>query len=119
METVFFSINNVNIVGRDVRQTGEAVDETLKINPEANMMIDGKLVQAEAGGTFDNVNPSTEEVLGSVTDATAADMHRAIGTRRGGPSTKPAGLPMAPCASDASNSCRRRSRTRSSNCESS
>jgi aldehyde dehydrogenase (NAD+) len=46
------------------------------------MLIDGKLVDASAGGTFDNVNPATEEVLGQVTDATAADMDAAIGAAR-------------------------------------
>jgi aldehyde dehydrogenase (NAD+) len=40
------------------------VDETLTINPETNMLIDGKLVAAETGRTFENVNPATEEVLG-------------------------------------------------------
>ena len=32
--------------------------------------------------TFDNVNPATEEVLGEVADASAADMHRAIDAAR-------------------------------------
>ena len=41
------------------------------------MLIDGKLVDGEAG-IFPNVNPATEEVLGEVTDASRADMHRAI-----------------------------------------
>jgi hypothetical protein len=31
---------------------------------EARMLINGKLVEAEGGGTFDNINPATEEVLG-------------------------------------------------------
>ena len=58
------------------------MDETLKINPEANMLIDGKLVEAETGKTFENVNPATEEVLGQVADASAADMQRAIAAAR-------------------------------------
>ena len=44
---------------------------------ETKMMIDGKLVDGEAG-TFTNINPATEEVLGEVADASKADMHRAI-----------------------------------------
>jgi acyl-CoA reductase-like NAD-dependent aldehyde dehydrogenase len=45
------------------------------------MMIDGKLVDGQAG-TFSNVNPATEEVLGAVADASKADMHRAIDAAR-------------------------------------
>jgi acyl-CoA reductase-like NAD-dependent aldehyde dehydrogenase len=46
------------------------------------MLIDGKLVEAASGKTFENVNPATEEVLGQVTDASKADMHRAIDAAR-------------------------------------
>jgi aldehyde dehydrogenase (NAD+) len=49
---------------------------------ELRMLIDGKLVESEGGGTFDNVNPATEEVLGPVTDGTAADMQAAVGAAR-------------------------------------
>ncbi|HUC13108.1 MAG TPA: aldehyde dehydrogenase family protein [Acidimicrobiales bacterium] len=45
------------------------------------MLIDGKLVDGEAG-TFQNVNPATEEVIGEVADASKADMHRAIDAAR-------------------------------------
>src|ERR671926_994839 len=48
---------------------------------ETKMMIDGKLVDGEAG-TFTNINPATEEVLGEVADASKADMHRAIDAAR-------------------------------------
>ena len=33
-------------------------------------------------GTFVNINPATEEVLGEVADASKADMHRAIDAAR-------------------------------------
>ena len=56
--------------------------DTLKVHPESRMLIDGKLVDAESERTFDNINPATEEVLGSVADASAADMHRAIDAAR-------------------------------------
>jgi acyl-CoA reductase-like NAD-dependent aldehyde dehydrogenase len=49
---------------------------------ESRMLIDGKLVPASDGATYDNVNPATEEVLGHVADATAADMDAAIGAAR-------------------------------------
>ena len=48
---------------------------------EPRMLIDGQLVDGEAG-TFENVDPATEQVLGSVADASPADMHRAIGAAR-------------------------------------
>jgi acyl-CoA reductase-like NAD-dependent aldehyde dehydrogenase len=46
------------------------------------MLIDGKLVDADSGSTFENVNPATEEVLGTVADASAAEMQRAIDAAR-------------------------------------
>jgi len=52
-----------------------------KPNFESRMLIDGKLVDGEAG-TFRNINPATEEVLGEVADASRADMHRAIDAAR-------------------------------------
>ncbi|HKA94519.1 MAG TPA: aldehyde dehydrogenase family protein, partial [Acidimicrobiia bacterium] len=45
------------------------------------MLVDGALVDGDAG-TFPNVNPATEEVLGAVADASKADMHRAIDAAR-------------------------------------
>jgi aldehyde dehydrogenase (NAD+) len=32
---------------------------------EVRMLIDGELVEAKSGKRFDDVNPATEEVLGS------------------------------------------------------
>jgi aldehyde dehydrogenase (NAD+) len=49
---------------------------------DARLLIGGKLVDAEGGGTFDNINPATEEVLGPVADGTAADMRAAIAAAR-------------------------------------
>ena len=45
-------------------------------------LIDGKLVPASGGGTFETANPATEEVLGVAADGTAADMDAAIGAAR-------------------------------------
>ena len=42
--------------------------ETPTVEFESRMLIDGKLVEGQAG-TFANVNPATEEELGQVTDA--------------------------------------------------
>jgi aldehyde dehydrogenase (NAD+) len=52
------------------------------VQGEQRMLIDGALVEADSGKTFDNVNPATEEVLGQVADASAAEMHRAIDAAR-------------------------------------
>jgi aldehyde dehydrogenase (NAD+) len=46
------------------------------------MLVDGKLVDADSGKTFTNVNPATEEALGEVADASAAEMGRAIAAAR-------------------------------------
>jgi len=49
---------------------------------ELRMLIDGKLVEAEGGATFDNLNPATEEVLGQVASGSAGDMARAVAAAR-------------------------------------
>ena len=46
------------------------------------LLIDGKLVPAASGAVFDNINPATEEVIGVVADAGAADMDAAITAAR-------------------------------------
>lgn len=45
-------------------------------------LIDGELVSASSGETFETVNPATEEVLGSAADGTSADLDAAIGAAR-------------------------------------
>jgi aldehyde dehydrogenase (NAD+) len=49
---------------------------------ETRMLIDGKLVEAQSGKRFNNINPATEEVLGEVADASASDMDTAIAAAR-------------------------------------
>lgn len=49
---------------------------------EYRLLIDGKLVDAENGARFDNINPATEEVLGSTADGTRGDMERAVAAAR-------------------------------------
>lgn len=46
------------------------------------MLIDGKLVDAESGATFEVINPANQELVGHVADATTADMARAIDAAR-------------------------------------
>jgi aldehyde dehydrogenase (NAD+) len=50
--------------------------------PETRNLIDGELVGATSGATFDNVNPATEEVIGVCADGTKDDMDRAIAAAR-------------------------------------
>ncbi|GAA2574048.1 aldehyde dehydrogenase [Actinomadura fulvescens] len=45
------------------------------------MLVNGRLVPG-SGGTFDTLDPATEEVLGEAADATTADMDQAIGAAR-------------------------------------
>lgn len=45
---------------------------------ETRLFIDGELREAAHGARFDNLNPATEEVLGSAADGSAADMDAAV-----------------------------------------
>ena len=49
---------------------------------EHRMLIDGQLVQGQDQKSFDNVNPATEEVLGSVADGSRSNMERAVAAAR-------------------------------------
>ncbi len=49
---------------------------------EQRLLIDGKLVDAASGATYDNVNPATEAVIGVAADGAAADMDAAIAAAR-------------------------------------
>jgi aldehyde dehydrogenase (NAD+) len=52
------------------------------VDPETRMLIDGKLVDADSGKTYENINPATEELLGQVADASSTEMGRAIDAAR-------------------------------------
>ena len=49
---------------------------------ERRMLIDGQLVESSSGATFDNIDPTTEQVLGVVADGTREDMERAVAAAR-------------------------------------
>src|SRR5215467_6258809 len=59
----------------------DTMADTSELRFESRMLIDGKLVDGEAG-TFTNIDPATEDVLGEVANASKADMHRAIDAAR-------------------------------------
>ena len=72
------------------------------------MLIDGKLVAAEADRTYPSVNPATGQVLDHAPDASVG---RRAGRRSPPPaarSTPPAGRPTPRSAPAASTSCTRR-----------
>jgi aldehyde dehydrogenase (NAD+) len=50
--------------------------------PSHPLLIDGKLVGAEGGREYENVNPANGEVLGVAPDASRGDMQRAIEAAR-------------------------------------
>lgn len=52
------------------------------MNPESKLFINGELVDAASGATYPNINPATEEAMGQVADAGAADMDAAIAAAR-------------------------------------
>jgi len=49
---------------------------------DARLLIDGELVEATGGNSFENINPATEEVIGLVPNASAEDTDRAIAAAR-------------------------------------
>jgi aldehyde dehydrogenase (NAD+) len=50
--------------------------------PETRNLIDGQLVAASNGNTFDNVDPTTEEIIGTCADGTKDDMLSAVAAAR-------------------------------------
>jgi aldehyde dehydrogenase (NAD+) len=52
------------------------------LTPEKRNLIGGRLVGASNGAEFENVNPATEEVLGTCADGTKDDMLAAIAAAR-------------------------------------
>ena len=55
---------------------------TTSTTDTARLLIGGELRPATGGGTFDVLNPATEEILGRAADATADDMDAAIAAAR-------------------------------------
>ena len=49
---------------------------------EDRLLVDGELVAAEGGATYETIAPATEEVLGTAADASVADAQRAVAAAR-------------------------------------
>lgn len=62
--------------------TSPVAASTIQFNPESRLYINGQLRESSTGATVDNINPSTEDVLGQATDAGAQDMEEAIDAAR-------------------------------------
>jgi aldehyde dehydrogenase (NAD+) len=56
--------------------------EAHDVRGEHRLLVDGSLTESSSGAGFDNVDPTTELVLGQTADGTAEDMGRAIGAAR-------------------------------------
>ena len=67
---------------RPTRRAAEQGDPVAELDGEKRNLIDGQLVDASNGATFDNVNPATEEVIGVCADGTKEDMDSAIAAAR-------------------------------------
>lgn len=52
------------------------------MNPETKLFIDGELVDAASGKTYQNISPVTEQSVGEAADAGPEDMERAIAAAR-------------------------------------
>ena len=52
------------------------------LNPETRMLIDGQLVPAASGKTYNNINPADNSVAGVCADAGPEDMEVAIAAAR-------------------------------------
>ncbi|MDG2048696.1 MAG: aldehyde dehydrogenase family protein, partial [Myxococcota bacterium] len=53
-----------------------------ELKGESRNLIDGQLVHASDGSTFENINPATEEAIGLCADGTHADMDHALTAAR-------------------------------------
>ena len=53
-----------------------------RLNPEERLFIDGTLVSAERGQTYNVMKPATEEVVGIVAAASTADGDCALAAAR-------------------------------------
>jgi aldehyde dehydrogenase (NAD+) len=62
--------------------TASPIAANVSFNPESRLYIDGRLRESSAGGSVDNLNPATEEILGVTADAVAEDMDEAIAAAR-------------------------------------
>jgi aldehyde dehydrogenase (NAD+) len=62
--------------------TDAAATTRPEVTGERRLLIDGKLVEASGGKTFENIDPATEESIGVTADGTTADMAEAIAAAR-------------------------------------
>ena len=64
------------------RSRWHAVAAAARPRIETRLFIDGRFVDAAAGGRFTTVNPATGEALAEMSAGTAADIDRAVAAAR-------------------------------------
>ena len=75
-------------MGSSIKDQAERIETSVDVGTraaaraESRMLIDGRLVDAASGATFDNVSPATGLLLGATAAAGADDMSRAIAAAR-------------------------------------
>ena len=75
-------------MGSSIKDQAERIETSVDVGTraaaraESRMLIDGRLVDATSGATFDNVSPATGLLLGATAAAGADDMSRAIAAAR-------------------------------------
>ncbi|MGZ5394805.1 MAG: aldehyde dehydrogenase family protein [Mycobacterium sp.] len=74
----------VSSIEDQLERTETSVDVGIRAaaRAESRMLIDGNLVDAASGATFDNVSPATDLLLGATAAADASDMSRAVAAAR-------------------------------------
>ena len=79
-----FSRSVILLSGRRERSRERVLGESEVVTTwhEELLLIDGELVPASNGATYETVAPATEAVLGVAADATVSDAQRAIGAAR-------------------------------------
>jgi len=85
--TVQLDVDHLRAGLRGLAGSDEPTETTMSLIDEGIvgdelMLIDGELAASSSGATFANVDPTTEEVLGRVADATPNDIDRAINAAR-------------------------------------
>lgn len=73
----------LSILGPDSATVSTAgASDDVSVRGEARLLIDGRLVEARSGAAFHNIDPTTEHVLGEVSDAGVEDVRLAIEAAR-------------------------------------
>jgi len=73
----------VSSIPAETTETSAGLGRRVAAKSERRMLIDGELVEASSGASFDNLSPATGEILGPTAAAGKQDMDRAVAAARG------------------------------------